>query len=285
MTRTVLLAEMTWTEYDDRVRAENPIVILPVGSLEQHGPHTPLGTDTMIPLAIAKAVAERIGALVAPPLAYGYKSQPRTGGGNHFAGTTSLDGHTLICLTRDIVCEFARHGVRRMIVMDSHYENEMFLIEGIDLALRDLRAHRVEDMKVVKVRYFEFTSETTLKTVFPDGFPGWPLEHAGVMTTSVLLYLNPDLVRVGRIPNHPPLSFPPYDVFPPHPERGSSTGVLASARGASAEKGALLFREYVEGISRAMAREFGLRLPRSGSEGGPRPSPPAFGPGGRPALS
>jgi creatinine amidohydrolase len=258
MARPVLISEMTWTDYDERVRADPPLVLLPVGSLEQHGPHTPLATDTMIPMAISVAIAGRIGALVAPAISYGYKSQPRTGGGNDFPGTTSLDGETLIHLARDIIKEFARHGVRRMAVMDSHYENEMFLIEGIDIALRDLRAQGIDDMKVAKIRYFEFTSEATLATVFPDGFPGWPLEHAGVMTTSVLLHLRPDLVRMDRVPNHPPMEYPPYDVFPPDPEQASKTGVLASAREATAEKGELLFNEYVTEISAALSREFRL---------------------------
>lgn len=84
MTQKVLIAEMTWTEYDRRIRKTNPVVILPVGSLEQHGPHTPLATDTLIPTALSAAVAPRIGALVAPPISYGYKSQPRTGGGQSF---------------------------------------------------------------------------------------------------------------------------------------------------------------------------------------------------------
>lgn len=258
MTDRVLIEEMTWTDYDRRVREENPLVILPVGSLEQHGPHTPLATDTIIPKAISAAVADRIGAMVAPAISYGYKSQARTGGGNHFSGTTSLDGETLIRLARDIIKEFARHGVRRMAIMDSHYENEMFLIEGIDLALRELRAGGVDDMKIVKIRYFEFTSEETLDAVFPDGFPGWPLEHAGVMTTSVLLHLCPELVHMERVPNHPPVEYPPYDVFPDDPKRGSPTGVLASAQGASAEKGELLFTRYVDGISTALAGEFDL---------------------------
>lgn len=258
MTRRVLIEEMTWTDYDARVRMESPLVILPVGSLEQHGPHSPLATDTIIPKAISVAIAERIGAIVAPAISYGYKSQVRTGGGNHFPGTTSLDGQTLTFIIRDLVKEFARHGVRKLAVMDSHYENEMFLIEGIDLALRELRAGGIDDMKIVKARYFEFTSDQTLKTVFPDGFPGWPLEHAGVMTTSVLLYLRPDLVHMDRIPNHSPIVYPPYDVFPVDPEKASPTGVLASAKGATAEKGALLFNEYVKGIAAALANEFGL---------------------------
>lgn len=258
MSGTVFIDEMSWPDYDERVRADNPPVLIPVGSLEQHGPHTPLGTDTLIPVAISAAVAGRIGAMVAPAIAYGYKSQARTGGGNHFPGTTSLDGTTLIHLSRDIIKEFARHGVRRIAVMDSHYENEMFLIEGVDLALRELRADGIDDLKIVKIRYFEFTSDATLEAVFPDGFPGWPLEHAGVMTTSVLLHLRPELVHMDRVPDHPPVEYPPYDVFPADPAAGSATGVLASAMGATAAKGKLLFDEYVDGISRALAREFGL---------------------------
>ncbi len=253
----VLIGDMTWTDYVARLKSD-PVIILPVGSLEQHGPHSPLATDTIIPIEIGKAVAARIGALVAPAIAYGYKSMPRTGGGNHFPGTTSLDGDTLTRLTRDILTEFARHGARRVLVLDSHYENEMFLIEGIDLALRDLRAWGVEGLKIMKARYFEFVSEATLSKVFPDGFPGWPLEHAGVMTTSVLLHLRPHLIHMDRVPNQPPIHYPPYDVFPVDPRSGTQTGILASAAAATAEKGALLFQEFVEGIAKAATAEFAL---------------------------
>ena len=98
-----------------------------------------MNCDAVIPTALAERLAARTGDLVAPTFCYGYKSQPKSGGGNHFSGTASLDGETLIRMTRDIVCEFARHGVRRMAVVDGHYENNMFLVEGIDLALRELR--------------------------------------------------------------------------------------------------------------------------------------------------
>jgi creatinine amidohydrolase len=255
---SVLISELAWTSYDEKLRRDNPVIILPVGSLEQHGPHSPLASDTIIPSEIGKAVAKRVGGLVAPAIAYGYKSMPRTGGGNHFPGTTSLDGDTLVCLTRDILCEFARHGAQRILILDSHYENEMFLIEGIDLALKDLRSWGIENLKVMKVRYFEFISEATLGKVFPDGFPGWPLEHAGVMTTSVLLHLRPDLVHMDRVPNQKPVTYPPYDLFPPNPSQGTQTGILATAKGATPEKGKLLFNEFIDGISRAAREAFAI---------------------------
>ena len=88
MTDSVLIGEMPWTQYDERVRRGNAIVLLPVGALEQHGPHLPMNCDVVIPASIAERVARRLGGLVAPPVAYGYKSQPKSGGGNHFPGTS-----------------------------------------------------------------------------------------------------------------------------------------------------------------------------------------------------
>ena len=78
-----LIAEMTWEEVRDAI-AEGYGVILMVGSTEQHGPHLPLATDTLLSLAVAKGVAERTRTLVASPLYYGYKSKPLSGGGQSF---------------------------------------------------------------------------------------------------------------------------------------------------------------------------------------------------------
>jgi creatinine amidohydrolase len=258
VTKTVMISEMTWPDYGQSVRDGKTPVLLPVGALEQHGPHLPLNTDSVIPLAVCERVARRVGALVAPPLEYGYKSQPKSGGGNHFPGTTSLDGETLIAITSDVIREFARHGVRRLAIVVGHTENLMFTTEGCDIALRHLRAHGIQDMKLLHLGYWEFSSELTLKKVFPDGFPSWNLEHAAVMETSVMLYLHPELVHFDAVPTHPPANFPPYDVFPVEPVRIPSSGALSSGKSASAEKGKLMLDEYVESISAALTKEFGL---------------------------
>lgn len=258
MSDTVLISEMTWTDYAERINDGRTPVLLPVGALEQHGPHLPMNCDTVIPLAVCERVARRVGGLVAPPLEYGYKSQPKSGGGNHFPGTTSLDAETLIDMTRDVIREFARHGVRKLAIVVGHTENLMFTTEACDLALRDLRAAEIADMKLMHMGYWEFSTEQTLKKVFPDGFPSWNLEHAGVMETSVMLYLQPQLVRFDQVPLHPPADFPPYDVFPPEPHRIPASGALSSGKTASAEKGRYMFEEYVSTISAALEREFQL---------------------------
>lgn len=252
---TNLMAELTWTEYQARIQAENPFVLLPIGALEQHGPHLPMGTDHLVPYAISRAVAAEIRGIVAPPFNYGYKSQPRMGGGNHFCGTTSIDGHTLSLLLRDVLLEFIRHGVKRIAVIDGHYENMMFLTEGIDLALREARRDGVTDVRVVRLEYWDFTTEATLNKVFPEGFPGYALEHAAVMETSMSLHLHPHLVRLDKIPEDPPAEFPAFDVFPYNLTQIPPSGVLSPAKDANAEKGKLLFDEYVERISAALQSE------------------------------
>jgi creatinine amidohydrolase len=206
---------------------------------------------------MARRVARRVGALVAPTIAYGYKSQPKSGGGNHFCGTTSFDGATLIVAIRDVIRELARHGVRKIVVLDGHYENGMFLTEGIDLALRDLGARGIDEVKVLKMVYCETIKQETLDLIFPDGFPGMALEHAANLETSMMLHLFPHLVEVSAIPSDPPADFPPYDVYPTPEGMVRATGVLSTAAAASADFGKLLTAEFEDLVARSMAEAFG----------------------------
>ncbi len=94
-----LMSDLTWEELRDR--APRVIALLPLGAVEQHGPHLPLDTDTVVPRALCLRVASQLPAIVVLPFAYGYKSQPATGGGATFAGTTNYDGATFTACVRD----------------------------------------------------------------------------------------------------------------------------------------------------------------------------------------
>ena len=251
---TVFMNELSWVDYQQRVERDSPTILLPVGALEQHGPHLPLGTDALLSTAVAADAARRVGGLVAPALSYGYKSQPKCGGGNHFCGTTSVDAATLIGSVRDAVREFARHGVKRLVLVNGHYENQWFLIEGIDLGLRDLGPGA--SMEVVRLEYWDFLTEKTLAAVFPDGFPGFALEHAAVLETSMMLHYHPSLVRVDLIPSDPPADFPPYDVYPSRKHWVPLSGVLSSARGSDATKGRLISEEVARRMAEAIEAHF-----------------------------
>ncbi|HLQ17932.1 MAG TPA: creatininase, partial [Tabrizicola sp.] len=188
----------------------------------------------------------------APPLAYGYKSQPKSGGGNHFPGCASLDGATYINLVRDLICDFARHGLTKIVLFDGHMENQWFLTEAADLALRALKSEGFTGVKIVKLGYWTFINDTTEAVLFPEGLLSWELEHAAVMETSVMLHLVPDLVRKDLIPDGPPADFPPYDVYPFDTKPIPPTGVLSSAASATAEKGEAVLAQVVPDIAAAL---------------------------------
>ena len=78
--QSVFLEDIDADTYAAYVAQPHATVIIPAGATEQHGPHMPLGVDAMLSRAIAEEVARKLGALVAPTLSYGYKSQPRSGG-------------------------------------------------------------------------------------------------------------------------------------------------------------------------------------------------------------
>lgn len=257
----VRMDNMTWMEYEQRVK-DGSVVFLPCGATEQHGPHLPLGTDALLASAICEDVAREVGGTVAPAISYGYKSQPRSGGGQHFCGTTSVDGATLSSLIRDAVREFHRHGVRRLAIVVGHFENQWFVTEGIELAMREIGEHT--GMEVMRAEHWEFCRKETLDAVFPDGFPGIALEHAAVIETSMMLHYYPQLVSLDRIPGHGPAQFPVYDMYPARTPWVPSSGVLSSAKDSTSEKGRLLVADVVAGMAKAVRHEFALDEQRGG---------------------
>jgi creatinine amidohydrolase len=251
----VLMSRLSWPEYARRI-AGGAVVFLPVGALEQHGPHLPLGVDAMLSTDVAVGVAQRVGGVVAAPLNYGYKSQARCGGGQCFPGTTSLDAQTLISFVQDVIRELVRHGARNIVLVDGHYENQWFLTEACELAWRELGASTPE-LRCMRTEYWDFCGIDVLDPMFPGGFPGFALEHAAVIETSLMLHYHPSLVRLDLIPDEPPVDFPPYDVYPTRKHWVPLSGVLSSARGSSADKGLAMANELSVRIAAAITHEFG----------------------------
>ena len=251
MSPAARMSEMTWPEFAERVKAD-PVVFVPIGAFEQHGPHLAMSCDAVLPTAVAEGVAARVGGMVAPTFNYGYTSQPKTGGGPHYPGTLNLEGATVVALVRDVLRELYRHGIRRICCVVGHYENRWFVSEGIQLALREIAD---PGLRVMRFEYWDFCTREIYDQVFPDGFPGAELEHAAVMETSCMLHLRPDLVRPELIPDDPPADFPPYDMYPPHKHWTPASGALTTARAASAEKGRIMMEHYYRSIAEAVRKE------------------------------
>jgi creatinine amidohydrolase len=249
--REVLMQRMTWQEYVERLE-KDAIVVLPIGSLEQHGPHLPLDTDALIARGIATKLAERRNALVAPTVTYAAKSQAMSGGGQIFPGTTSLAGETLIHVVRDIVRGLIHHGVGRLMILNGHGENSAFIYEGVDLALMEPEY----TAEVLVVNWWQLVSEKTLDKVFPTGFPGWDLEHGAVTETSLVHRLAPELVREEKLVDETLAFVPPYAIFPQPDDLVPTSGLLSQASGASAGKGEMLVEEILAGLVEIVDREW-----------------------------
>ncbi|MFI8414470.1 creatininase [Paeniglutamicibacter gangotriensis] len=254
---SVFLEDLDAETYSAIVAEEGSTVIIPTGATEQHGPHMPLGVDAMLSKAIAGVVAEKTGAVVAPVFAYGYKSQPRSGGGNHRVGTTSLGAAALTGMVDDVVSSFLGQGFAHVVILNGHFENYQFIYEGLDNAVSRARVSSTSS-RAVLLSYWDFVDEATLEQVFPDGFLGWDIEHGGVLETSLMLLLHPEKVDMSRVVDHPPAKLTPYDIFPEDPARTPASGCLSSARGASPERGRLLLDAVTTQVAAALDGELSL---------------------------
>ncbi len=238
-----------------RVEFENnsdKVVVLPIGSTEQHGPHLPLGVDSYIAEDIAKHLAKVTDIIIAPTITYGYKSKPLSGGGPLFKGTIDLNGETLIHLVTDILCEFARDGFNKIFIENAHFENQAFIEEAMDLATAQF-----PKLKVVQSNWWDVLDQKTVDEIFKDvPFPGWALEHAAITETSLMMYLEPDLVHTELMPTEVKAQALPYSVYPARHDLVPDCGVLASPVGSTKEKGKLIVDKAIEGFIKIFKKEF-----------------------------
>src|SRR5690554_456884 len=247
---SVKIENLDWMTYKALTEEGRCRIILPVGAIEQHGPHMSLNPDVLIPSHIGEQVASRgDNMLVAPAISYGYKSQVKSGGGNFFPGTTCVSGASLENYVFDVLQAYVNHGNREFILNNGHFENSMCLCEAADKLVNKCRAEGI-NVKIYLLSYWDFISEETIKQVFPDGFTGWAVEHGGVLETSIMLKIHPELVDMSPAVDVEPATFRPYDVFPPDPSRVAPCGTLSSPLKAGAEKGRMILNECISGIVR-----------------------------------
>jgi creatinine amidohydrolase len=214
------LGERTWTE------VERATVLVPVGSLEQHGPHLPLDTDTRIAAAVARRAADP-SMLLAPPLAYG-----ASGEHEGFAGTLSI-GHAAL---RAVLVELGRSAgawASRMVFVNGHGGNLPTVAE----AAGQLRG--------------EGRDVAWSGCVVPDGDA-----HAGRTETAILLALDPSLVRLdaAEAGNTAPLQELMSVLTSGGVRAASPNGVLGDPRGATAAEGEALLAVLVESLRGELMR-------------------------------
>lgn len=239
------LDELPWPEVG-RALARDPRLLVPVGALEQHGPHLPLGANTLIAVSVAGAVARRARILRAPPFSYGV-----TVGGGPWAGAAGLRRKTFHRALNELLERWEDHGVREFLVVTAHrFEPH---VEALLLSLTARSQTTVFDLSQINV------------ADLLDADPA--AEHAGELETSLLLHLSPHLVRtdeaVDFLPEPEALRRYIRGRVPTPPQ--ASRGVVGRPTLASAAKGAAVFERWVETL---LATIPGAREENSPAPGG-----------------
>lgn len=229
-------AELDWTAIPDAVQPWRAAII-PIGAIEQHGPHLPLSVDTEIDTAVTELVSALTGVPVVPPVAVGVSASHGS-----FPGTLSYRPETLIAVMEDLTDSLYRSGVRQFVFISGHIWN----IGALDVATEKLRT-RYDDVRARSIGYVSMYPGPEV-----DGHVthGRGLMHANFFETSVMLHLRPDLVRMDRAVSHHDVdSFWDYRM-----DQVSDTGVWGrDVEQASAGHGAAEFDRCVLTTARAIA--------------------------------
>jgi creatinine amidohydrolase len=205
---------------------------LPVGTCLQHGPHLPLGADTIVVERLAQAVSEKTGILVAPTLAYGVSSDVE----RSYAGSAALERKTLHRVLNELVDSWERQGLEEIVLMTAHGYGPH--IQAMAAVVADFVRVRAVDIHAIDL------------AAFLRG--GSEAEHAGEMDTAILLHLAPELVREDRVADGEPGGRILRSVRDePVPPMGSP-GVVGRPSLATRESGRRICEYLVDYISRRL---------------------------------
>lgn len=170
------LAERTWTEVD---AAPPRGAFVPIGSVEQHGPHAPLGTDLLIAEAVANRAASAIDmeVVVTPPVPVGIAEEHRA-----FAGSLWVSPDTFRDYVEEIAASLATHGIETVIFVNGHGGN----VAALDEVVATLR--RGDICRAAAFTWFRALAD-----------PPVPMGHGGAIETAAILAIDPTLIRDDRL--------------------------------------------------------------------------------------
>jgi creatinine amidohydrolase/Fe(II)-dependent formamide hydrolase-like protein len=228
--QSFMWGELTWPEAKARFN-EVDVALLPVGSIEQHGPHLPLDTDVFDANYLAGRVAEACSdpkPLVLPAISYGVSYHHE-----EFKGTISISNDTLARLVYEIGLDVARNGIRKLVIINGHGGNSPALNHAAQMINRDAHIFVCVDSGE--------TSDVDIYQLIdtPNDV------HAGEIETSSSLAVRPGLVKMDQATRSVPEFSSKYLDFTSkrgvlwyaYTEKISSTGVMGDPTKASAEKG------------------------------------------------
>lgn len=174
----VRIEHMTWRDVKEAVKEANGVALLPVGAVEEHGPHLPLGTDSLETIEIGIRAAREAQVVICPPIWYG-----NSRGFMDFPGTLTVGPDALKAFAKDILHSLLAHGFDKPVILDGH---------GGNYGVFDLLAEEIHLERKVLVCHVRAWDMATLPK--PAEIPAYD-GHGGYSETSVMMYLCPDDVH------------------------------------------------------------------------------------------
>jgi len=243
---TVFLGEMTNREVEAFV-ADHKTVIVPIGSTEQHGPHGPLSTDTIVPTEIARRVAPKVGAAVAPSIGYGL-SYPHAG----FTGVVYLRIPTFMALVEDVAVGLATMGFRTIVFLNGHYDNTL----AIAYACATAAGRLPDDARAFPINYWDgLTADEAAEFFGPtSGLHANQGEMSAVMAIDEglidLEHANAEMPPFPKVTSQAAVHTAFFFSTPGSVYRATQSGTWGDAREASVEFGA----RYLDAVERGTLR-------------------------------
>ncbi len=236
----------TWPEIK-QVISRQPVCLIPVGSVEDHGHHLPLDTDNFLITSVCEEAARRIPdqVLLLPPIPYGFEAHHMS-----FPGTINVQPEHLEAFVLDITLSLAHHGFRKILLADGH---------GSNMPILDLAARKTIIQSDALCACFIWPSliPERIKEKRESEFPGG-MAHACELETSMYLYLNPEAVQMDKAQKEigfhkskyywQDLGSGPKVRMMDWWSRISRTGVIGDPTLATADKGQLWFEAAVEAL-------------------------------------
>jgi creatinine amidohydrolase len=250
----VKIEEMTWPDIEAALKDGFDTVIVPSGSVEQHGPHLPLLTDCLIGERVAELAARKLGhALVAPIIRPGLSYHHMM-----FPGSLTVSPDTFTHLYEETCLCLARHGFRTLILTSGHGGNFAFL-DGIGFYLADtLRARGFPVRVLPQVNTVAYVQAQ--QKLVTEHF-GVPLEdaqwHADVLETACMLAIRPDLVHMERAARGWMGGGAGIDLYADSLRALTPNGIVGDPRKATPEMGAALLEVLGDYMAGEMRRRLG----------------------------
>ena len=194
------MERINWIEFREWVPAKINAVLLPLGTLEPHGV-APNGTDILAPVAIAREIAPRVNAMIAPAIPYGF-----TGVMDAYPGSFTISEDAYRTYVREVVAGLARNKFKNIILLNGHGGGQTAILSALAQ-----QVGRETNTRILVINWWSYCSDVTLEVFGEDG------GHGAENETAYIMAIDPALVHKEQYKDEMATPIPPPNTWSAYP--------------------------------------------------------------------